>query len=599
MGSTKDQGLVIERDDNTLVCALPGSGKTYVLVELTKRLLSRDGAYSVHLLTFTDAARVELTERMLHALTPRAMERVTISTFHSTALAMTRGKLNRRLLMANELMLFVKSVLNEADHLDLIDKFRFKVPDVVRLFDEMGRSQDLSKEYSDTEVALYELYKDMLIKQGKTDFNVVCQLSVSWLAQREIPPVSATHILVDEFQDTDALQYMWLREHALLGKKLVVVGDDDQAIYSFRGGQGYDNMVAFQSEFNADAYVLRDCFRCSKEILNRAGMLIKFNNPDRIDKPMNAVREEQGTVKIIKSGTMDNQLNRILDAVSKEPHTWAVIARNNAILDRVETVIQGHGIEYNRRGGKSFFDGVAPYSLIQIASVISGKHDDHTLHRALAALSVPEAETARIIGLCRTAKTTFGGLKHAEIGHHADLQKFHSLAEGWHDIPAGREDAKRTYMQSIVKLLVIHLDKRDQKHAQVVGDVIAGRHWESLGESIAQLKSSLDSKKRKDQSEEAAPKLSLITMHSSKGLQFDNVWIVGSDTGTIPSKEALAGGKIAEERRLMYVAMTRAISSLTMSYTSEPSEFLYEVNNKRVVELESGYEDDDDDFDAA
>lgn len=187
MGSTKDQGLVIERDDNTLVCALPGSGKTYVLVELTKRLLSRDGAYSVHLLTFTDAARVELTERMLHALTPRAMERVTISTFHSTALAMTRGKLNRRLLMANELMLFVKSVLNEADHLDLIDKFRFKVPDVVRLFDEMGRSQDLSKEYSDTEVALYELYKDMLIKQGKTDFNVVCQLSVSWLAQREIP----------------------------------------------------------------------------------------------------------------------------------------------------------------------------------------------------------------------------------------------------------------------------------------------------------------------------------------------------------------------------------------------------------------------------
>lgn len=66
-----------------------------------------------------------------------------------------------------------------------------------------------------------------------------------------------------------------------------------------------------------------------------------------------------------------------------------------------------------------------------------------------------------------------------------------------------------------------------------------------------------------------------------------------------PSKEALAGGKIAEERRLMYVAMTRAISSLTMSYTSEPSEFLYEVNNERVVELESGYEDDDDDFDAA
>ncbi len=590
MGATKDQSLVINSDGNTLVCALPGSGKTYVLIALTEKLLASDKDYSIHLLTFTDAGRVELTERLHKTLSTRDLSRVIVSTFHSTALSMTKKKLNRRLLMNNELTLFDQSVLNEADHLDLVCRDSIKVHALQRLFDEMGRKQNHEEDYSHTDIALYELYKTMMYNQGKTDFNIICQLAVSWLAQNEIEPVRATHILVDEFQDTDELQYMWLREHALKGKKLVVVGDDDQAIYSFRGGQGYSNMVAFQQEFDADAYVLRDCFRCSKEVLKKAGKLITYNNPNRIDKPMNAVREDVGTVTIVKAGSPDNQLDLIYNAISQSPHTWAVIARNNIMLDAVEGIIQGHNIPYNRKGGKSFFDGVAPYSLIQLSAVITGRYDEQTLQRALSSIALPTVEITRLIQSCRQANCTFGNLKASDIGNNRDAIKLHALAEGWQDIPAGQEERKKIYMEKVVKILQFHLDKRDMKHAEAIGKVIGARNWESLGESIKKLAASLDGRKKRNDGD-TEPKLTLITMHSSKGLQFDNVWITCAEDGGIPSKEALTEGKEEEERRLLYVAMTRAIYNLHMSYAVKPSVFLYEIDEERVHDLESNEND--------
>jgi superfamily I DNA/RNA helicase len=217
--------------------------------------------------------------------------------------------------------------------------------------------------------------------------------------------------------------------------------------------------------------------------------------------------------------------------------------------------------------------------------VITGRYDEQTLQRALSSIALPSAEIASLIQSCKQANCTFGNLKASDIGNNRDAIKLHALAEAWQDIPAGQEYSKQNYMEKVVKLLQFHLDKRDMKHAEAIGKVIGARNWESLGESIKKLAASLDGRKKRN--DDTEPKLTLITMHSSKGLQFDNVWITCAEDGGIPSKEALAEGKEEEERRLLYVAMTRAIYNLHISYAVSPSMFLYEIDEERVHELES------------
>lgn len=184
MSNTPDQESVINRDDNTLVCALPGSGKTYTLVELTANLLRKDSKYSVLLITFTDAARQELQERLRAKLVRKELDRCEISTFHSIALRMVKDVLGRQLIMGPKLSLFTRRVLEEAkfkgvNTLDLSDF------DAMGLFEKMGRSAEAIVKYSSAEQTLYALYRDMLEHEKLVDFSIICSLCVSWLSQEK------------------------------------------------------------------------------------------------------------------------------------------------------------------------------------------------------------------------------------------------------------------------------------------------------------------------------------------------------------------------------------------------------------------------------
>lgn len=573
MASTPDQASVISRDGHTLVCALPGSGKTYTLVELAVTLIRKNPEYTVLLITFTDAAKIELEERLRAKTEPYEMKRIEVSTFHSTALRMVKSKLGKRLIMGPQHSILVRRVLEHAEQSG-INTFGLTEYDALSLFEKMGRTIGAESGYGIEEQTLYSFYKDTLNREGVVDFSIVCSTAVSWLSQEEIAPLPFTHILADEYQDTDEIQYLWLYEHGIRGTKLYVVGDDDQSIYSFRGGQGYENMVRFQNDFDAEAYILRDCFRCGKEILARAAELISYNT-DRIEKPMNAARDEAGKVEFVWAGDKDNEINKLVDRVSEAPESWAVIARTNLSLDDVEAALKIYGIEYTRLGGRSIFDTTAAYGIVKILQLISGCSDDSSARQALGLLKIDQKALNNVTHAMVKKNIPFSHLPVAIVKNQGLLTSAHHVAEQWVDTT--NKQKKITLLNNALELLGRCYSKGELGIAKVVCNMLLNRENQSINESIKALAIRVDEPRRKKPNA-GEPKLTLTTMHSAKGLQFDNVWIFRAEADCIPSPDSVAEGLVQEERRLMYVAMTRAIRQLCISFRSNPSEFIAEAS---------------------
>ncbi|MFM0498372.1 ATP-dependent helicase [Paraburkholderia caledonica] len=547
------QREVAQLRQNCVAIACPGAGKTKTIATKAALLLQESTAV-VGAVTFSKDAAVELRERILTVAGKAVKKRLIAGTFHSLAYKQLQRPGGRSPDIASDgdrLGLLIRVMQD----LGLEGKAEDVIPTIEKIKTNFGRC-----DVNSADGQLYSAYQEALARNGKIDFQDMLRLAVEGMQNGAILPYPFTYLLVDEFQDTDPLQYRWIELHAKAGSVVTVVGDDDQSIYAFREALGYRGMESFIKEFEAKPVVLGSNYRCRAEILAAADRVIR-NNPDRIPKVLRAEKGIGGRVEASRHADEYVEAEAAIEALApllRNGKTCAVLARTNRILDPLEAVCRSYGVKYHRASGASVLnrpEGALLCNLLEIIEGVkatgldavlahSGLHADHlrALHASMGAELVqkPRAELV-VLGMPEDVATNYREFmkRLAEWRGLCD-RKFYSLV-----------------LSGVNEWLLKYTRKENGiRTIQATYDVLSRLNG-TFAERLLFL--------RQDNNEPAPDALVLTTMHSSKGLEWDHVWIARSEDTIVPDAKSTE----PEERRLFYVAMTRARETLMISGTSK------------------------------
>lgn len=536
-----------------LAIACPGAGKTKTIAAKAALLLD-DPSAIVGAVTFSKDAAVELHDRILVLAGTRAKRRLIAGTFHSLAFKQLTppGGRKRDIASDGDRMGLLTRVIAE---LGIERKPEEVVPVIERIKTNFGRV-----EAGTTDAQLYNTYQEALSRNGKIDFQDMLRLSVAGMESGDIQPYRFSDLLVDEFQDTDPLQYRWVELHAKAGAHVTVVGDDDQSIYGFRAALGFRGMESFAASFDAQRVVLGSNYRCRSEILSAADKVIR-NNVDRIPKALNAERGIGGSVSTRRSD--DEYADAIAAVEMLQPllaagRSCAILARTNRILDPIEAVCRSHGVAYYRASGSSVLNCPQGALMCNLLEIVEGKkrngldavlgymgmssNDLGALHRDMGPeLKQRLKKDLVALGVGEDTATAYRSfMKRLAEWQALCERQFYSLA-----------------LEGVLELMMTYA-KGDPAMRAIRGtyDVISRLNG-SFAERIEFLK--------RDNNKPADGALVLTTMHSSKGLEWDHVWITRAEEGVVPDEKSAE----SEERRLFYVAMTRARDSLVIATIKE------------------------------
>ena len=572
-GLTEDQQLVADSDGHTMCCALPGSGKSHTMVALADNLVKKDPSYRLLLITFTRAAAEELNERLAEKIQGSGVHRTKAATFDSVFGQQVRnGKKNsKRTLVGGEQYNFIDRTMRYAG-------ITMEIEDALQWVDTYGRMlipEPVSNESGIIGWQIFQAYTELLNKNNLQDFNAIARSAYLGVQTGDLAPWPATHILVDEFQDTSDIQYAWIQVHGERGAKVTVVGDDDQSIYSWRGAQGYQNLVNFQSDFKALGYVLKTCFRCRPEILEGARRVIEHNE-DRVYKEMRSGREAGGKVKINGYLTADEEFTGMVETIAANNKEWAILARNNRILDSAEKYLNACDIPYKRLGGKKIWDDqVANFMLKMLWSLVRPK-DTRFIGEILGWIGENEGVIQMVGTFLKMQRSSFANfMRPTSLVWSNNTETLHENWLNWSGDTKNIAEIKER-MDSIVNFLysVRGNTGRGAKIIGIVSDILINLKTDGgFVERVEILAKNLAPKKSSVAGETEQGVVTLSSLHSSKGLQWSQVWIAGANQGVCPSKMSLEGegsGGVSEERRLFYVGMTRAVDELHMSFCFQP-----------------------------
>lgn len=578
MSLTEEQQNVVRFADGfNLVCALPGSGKTHASVSVADAILKLSDSYSVGMITFTKASAMEMVERVKDRIgggISMSEDKVKCSTFHAFVLSQWRNyKPKFVLIIGIDQSNIIKRALNQS-------QFKGGFDEACQAIDFYGQQLYPQPPIEDTSHSwdLYQCYVGIIESRKGLDFSMIFRKVIIGMRENKIPILPFTHLLCDEFQDTDDIQYAYLQEHAKKGVKITAVGDDDQSIYGFRNSKGYEIMKKFQVDYQAIGHTLSTCFRCRHEILIAAKQVIEFNK-DRVQKDMQTHSNAHGEVYISGSASNDSEAEKIIKLLYKhENEEFAILARNNSQLDLIEGLLKIKAIDYDRKVKSGFWELPQVDSLLKILFSIINPHDTRYINEVLGFLEENEDEIVILTKASRKNEGFFAisedVLKNCRPTTKQLYKIFIMIGNDTTD-----EDMIRKRMDTILKLTADAKNKKNGKGLAAVTAVrdILVKHYEgSLHERINDIVYRLKPKfKNKcDEEEENRPKITLSTLHSAKGLEWRSVIILGVSEGVLPSKKSTSE---AEERRLLYVGMTRAEQRLYLFYNKIPSKFLVEA----------------------
>ncbi len=603
-----DQFIAIEQsDENKLICALPGSGKTHTIVSLAERILMREHT-QVQMVTFTNAAAKEMEHRIHKRVEYEARSRVRSSTFAKIILQQFRTiSCGRQMLLGGEQHNYVRrTALKTGIDLEQISEYE-------EVLDHISRTREHAQ-YEERYIQFYNEYIALMKRYKKIDLNHITSEVIDAIKENKIPALQITHLIVDEFQDTDQLQYEWMLAQQQQGFHVCAVGDDDQSIYSWRGACGYGNMIRFQKDFNSEGYLLSECFRCPSHILGVAKGLIEHNQ-DRIPKLMSSVKNETGKVSIIEidknyispwtieQKKRDGVLSTINtpkqnDKVNYEPYRyvaddilseyfkWAILARTNRTLDNMELVFAERGIPCVRIGGKSILSDVHAIGMINL--LFGGINPKLLSHLADGLGWLGEKEEV-ISQIHRTSKGV--GFAAMVAQNHTDwicyTAIFHTMISTW-ECNNSNQDVVTKYINEYFDFIIKmanekkHPDYGKQISIATLLKKIILNNTGDLHSRASKLLRLVTTRPKYNSKIEANDKVVLCTMNGAKGLQWPRVWVIQVEKGVIPNKKVSflvdETHKKEEERRLLYVAMTRAEDELIVSYVEgKASEFINEL----------------------
>lgn len=608
MSLTDEQQHVVECADGfNMVCALPGSGKTHTSISITERIIELSSSYSVVMVTFTKAAAKEMQGRVNYQMgkgSPVSKDVVQCSTFHSLILKQWRDyRPGFKLLMGPIQASFVNRALNNVE-------FEGNYEDAMTVIEFYGQMLHPKQDNGSSSEGwdLYNKYVELVRANKFLDFQMVFRNVILGMREGVLPPLPFTHMICDEFQDTDNVQYAWIKEHAKKGIKVTTVGDDDQSIYGFRGSEGYAVMKRFQDEFDAIGHVLSMCFRCKPEILAAAQKVVEINE-DRVPKDMKAFAEPGGEVHIYGSEINDQETQRVLDILEEhEGQEFAILARNNRQLDEIEGALKNKGIKYNRENNDNFWELPQVDSFLKILYSIAKPYDTRYINEVLGFLEEDEEEIAKATKLAKRSRGFFA-IPATNIEMCRPTTKY--LHKIFIQLGSDTEDEEmiRKRMDTLINIIADAKGKKDGQGlavAKAVKNILVKFGKGSLHERIDDMVYRLRPKREKDESEmseedkdravenarieaENRPKVTLSTFHGSKGLEWPNVILAGVSDGVMPSPKCTS---FEEERRLLYVGMTRAENRLYMLWSRRPSVYLLEAFPLMFEQFLVGKEDD-------
>lgn len=598
------QSVAVAADGPILCCACPGSGKTRVLVAKVRHILHTYFDPRIVMTTFSRDAAEEMLDRITkeRGLSRAQLDRVTIGTFHSLALRQIREVVR------------VGKILSDIETRHLINRSLYdtggelSVEDADALIARCKADPEFAATNPDL-VRLTNCYRKHQAATGGQDFTDLLLQANALMAAKKIKPLRATHLMADEIQDIDRLQYDWLMHHIAQNPVLCCVGDDDQSIYGFRRSLGYKGMMDIVAATGANIITLDTNYRSTNGIISAASKLIAYN-ADRVPKQIKAARGEGPPPKVIVLTKEDSQAMRIVHALDKicarnevpeplpgrEPYRFgvesrqvAVLARTNAQLHAIETVFRNSRVPYLRTG-RSFWD--APVLQVYAAILESlVREDGMGLEIGLRWARINDAHIRQLNELAGGSLWRYIDPKDPippPATGSAEFDSLVRLGRGWATKLTGRgaEKAAEGPIHGVAAWMSRVMTKTCAEDED--GNAIRekGRReirdldrLEAARDTLAEAKGSLANRLRRQKENDGKeiPRVILSTFHAAKGLEWDHVFLIDVYGGSVPKvSEDCEDGALAEERRVFYVAMTRARDSLTIFTRSDMprSEFI-------------------------
>lgn len=607
----KQYEAVIKSEGPSLVIAGAGSGKTKVLTHKIAYLIQEKGVkpWNVLAITFTNKAANEMKQRVEN-LVGEMTKDMWIGTFHSICVRILRRYIDR-IGFESSFVIFdtsdqrsmIKNCLKELSIDDKMFTDRIVQFEISNAKNEMlepdsylaRANGDFRKEKI---ASIYALYQKRLKENNAIDFDDIINFSIEILTENpdvlEYYCEKFRYILVDEYQDTNKAQFMLISLLASRYGNITVVGDNDQGIYSFRGAD-ISNILNFERDFPGTKIIkLEQNYRCTQNILNVANSVIK-NNEVKYEKKL-WTENEKGNLPIIYSAEDEydegryiaQQINHLRREEYYQYSDFAVLYRMNTQSRAIEEILMREEIPYRIIGGLKFYERKEIKDAIAYLRLIHNTNDNLSLMRVINEPKRGIGKTS-IDAIQKLAEEN--GISMYEIIQHAEnyglnrvyansrdfinvIEELRSLKDQVSISELMKETLKKTgytkalelensveaenRIENLEELLTVAIEFEEQEAESTLGDFLEGI---TLSTDIDNLEETVDS-------------VTLMTLHSAKGLEFPVVFLVGMEEGIFPGYKSIGEPKeLEEERRLCYVGITRAKQNLYFTHAKRRTIF--------------------------
>ena len=625
-------------DGPVMIIAGAGSGKTRVLTYRIAHIIKQGAdAFNILALTFTNKAAKEMKKRIEMVVGSEARN-LWMGTFHSVFAKILRIEAEKigyprdfTIYDTDDAKSVIKGIVKE---LNLDDKL-YKVGLIYNRISNAKNSLITAKEYitipelmeADASAGrplisrIFALYQQKCYKAGAMDFDDLLVNTFRLFKEHADVLYKYQHkfkyIMVDEYQDTNLCQYMIIKKLAAMNRNICVVGDDSQSIYSFRGAN-IQNILNFEKDYpELNIYKLENNYRSTSNIVNASSSIIA-NNKEKLDKKIYTDNDEGEKIKVMRAISDNEEGRMVAQSIFEDMNTqrlsfsdFAILYRTNAQSRSFEEALRKNSIAYRVYGGTSFYQRKEIKDLVAYLRLVVNPNDDEALKRIInyPVRKIGNTTIDRVTALANEKDCSLWEIiSHAQqfaaelgssIGH---LRDFHTMSYSFQGMMVSKnayEIAEYVAKQSTL-LKTLYEDKTVEgvsRHENVMELLNGIKEFteddtNENDKTISQFLQDIALLTDADKDKENADTVTLMTIHSSKGLEFKNVFVVGLEENLFPSQLSLTSRQeLEEERRLFYVAVTRAEQKLTLSFATsrfkygnlipcEPSRFIDEIESK-------------------
>ena len=637
--NSKQQAAVDHTSSPLLVLAGAGSGKTRVITQKIATLIEQGtDARNIVALTFTNKAAKEMKVRVSTLIDKQNTRRLTICTFHTLGLKILRQdykhfgfRRSPTIFDTSDCITVMKEIIKNQDNLKESEIILHQISNWKnQLIDESNVHTYIVDEQTTLAAAAYKEYSKMMRAYNAVDFDDLILLPNKLFTEKqEILDKwqnKIRYLLVDEYQDTNDAQYQLIKQICRFRKAFTVVGDDDQSIYAWRGAQP-ENLNKLQEDFPTLKVIkLEQNYRSTKTILNAANQLIS-NNPHLFEKSLWSALGEGEKIDVIPCINQEDEADRITSSIISNKFQnicryggVAILYRSNHQSRALEKSLRVHNIPYLISGGQSFFERKEVKDITAYLRLLINPDDDAAFLRII---NVPRREIgAKMLEKIANYASNRGVSlisASSELGLQSSLserqnKKISQFSRWFEEKQRALENTDPVFL---VNEIIDDLRYQDWITDSSNNEKAAEKCWKNVMDLVEWIRR-IHEKNEDDESnlkdivskmlildiisknteEKETESVQLTTMHAAKGLEFAHVYIVGMEEDILPHSNSIEPEQIQEERRIAYVAITRAKQKLTLTYTKrkqtyqesvrvEPSRFLDELP-KELLQWEKG-----------